>query len=231
MSFYHDGSRSLQDRFDGRQLADSLDRNRRHSVFTNDDRKFIENASFFFLATTSGNVVDCSFKGGIPGFIRITGSNSLAFPDYDGNSMYRSLGNILENENVGLLFLNFDGGKERMRINGTAKLNHDEERLREFDGAKLVVDVTATNIFPNCPRYIPQLQNLVISDHAPNRAIYRPKQSGNLEIMLNHTCPDLKERGFLMKITSWFLIEAGSQTRLGHPQCFLRPFFLLANTV
>ena len=167
MSFYHDGSRSLQDRFDGRQLADSLDRNRRHSVFTNDDRKFIENASFFFLATTSGKVVDCSFKGGIPGFIKITGSNSLAFPDYDGNSMYRSLGNILENENVGLLFLNFDGGKERMRINGTAKLNHDEERLREFDGAKLIVDITATNIFPNCPRYIPQLQNLVISDHAP----------------------------------------------------------------
>ena len=167
MSFYHDGSRRLQDRFDGRQLADSLDRNRRHSVFSTDDRKFIENASFFFLATTSGKVVDCSFKGGIPGFIKITGSNSLAFPDYDGNSMYRSLGNILENENVGLLFLNFDGGKERMRINGTAKLNHDEERLREFDGAKLIVDITATNIFPNCPRYIPQLQNLVISDHAP----------------------------------------------------------------
>ena len=67
MSFYHDGSRSLQDRFDGRQLADSLDRNRRHSVFSTDDRKFIENASFFFLATTSGKVVDCSFKGGIPG--------------------------------------------------------------------------------------------------------------------------------------------------------------------
>ena len=54
-----------------------------------------------------------------------------------------------------------------MRINGTAKLNQDEERLREFDGAKLIVDITATNIFPNCPRYIPQLQNLVISDHAP----------------------------------------------------------------
>ena len=167
MSFYHDGSRSLQDRFDGRRLADSLEKNRRHSNFSVEDCKFIENASFFFLATTSGKTVDCSFKGGLPGFVKVTGVNSLSFPDYDGNSMYRSLGNILQNENVGLLFLNFDGGKERMRINGPAKLDYDAERLKEFVGAKLIVDITAVNIFPNCPRYIPQLENLEISDHVP----------------------------------------------------------------
>ena len=167
MSFYHDGSRSLQDRFDGRRLADSLEKNRRHSNFSVEDCEFIENASFFFLATTSGKTVDCSFKGGLPGFVKVTGVNSLSFPDYDGNSMYRSLGNILQNENVGLLFLNFDGGKERMRINGTAKLDYDAERLKEFVGAKLIVDITAVNIFPNCPRYIPQLENLEISDHVP----------------------------------------------------------------
>ena len=168
MSFYHDGSRSLQDRFDGRRLADSLEKNRRHSNFSVEDCEFIENASFFFLATTSGRTVDCSFKGGLPGFVKVTGANSLSFPDYDGNSMYRSLGNILQNENVGLLFLNFDGGKERMRINGTAKLDYDAERLKEFVGAKLIVDITAVNIFPNCPRYIPQLENLEISDHVPS---------------------------------------------------------------
>ena len=167
MSFYHDGSRSLQDRFDGRRLADSLEKNRRHSNFSVEDCEFIDNASFFFLATTSGRTVDCSFKGGLPGFVKVTGANSLSFPDYDGNSMYRSLGNILQNENVGLLFLNFDGGKERMRINGTAKLDYDAERLKEFDGAKLIVDITAVNIFPNCPRYIPQLENIEISDHVP----------------------------------------------------------------
>ena len=167
MSFYHDGSRSLQDRFDGRRLADSLEKNRRHSNFSVEDCEFIDNASFFFLATTSGKTVDCSFKGGLPGFVKVTGVNSLSFPDYDGNSMYRSLGNILQNENVGLLFLNFDGGKERMRINGTAKLDYDAERLKEFVGAKLIVDITAVNIFPNCPRYIPQLENLEISDHVP----------------------------------------------------------------
>ena len=167
MSFYHDGSRSLQDRFDGRRLADSLEKNRRHNNFSVEDREFIENASFFFLATTSGKTVDCSFKGGLPGFVKVTGANSLSFPDYDGNSMYRSLGNILQNENVGLLFLNFDGGKERMRINGTAKLDYDAQRLKEFDGAKLIVDITAVNIFPNCPRYIPRLENIEISDHVP----------------------------------------------------------------
>ena len=123
MTFYNEGSRKLQDLFDGRRLADSLESNRRHDVFTSDDRKIIKSASFFFLATSSDDNVDCSFKGGAPGFIEITGPNSLSYPDYDGNSMYRSLGNIIKNENVGLLFINFNGSQERIRINGHATLN------------------------------------------------------------------------------------------------------------
>ena len=48
--------------------------------------------------------VDCSFKGGAPGFVRVIGDNVVAWPDYDGNRMYRSLGNIVRNARVGLLF-------------------------------------------------------------------------------------------------------------------------------
>lgn len=175
MSFYHEGNRELQDRFDGRNLANSLEKNRKHHVFTSSDCKLIEEASFFFLATTSGEVVDCSFKGGVPGFIKITGPNSFSFPDYDGNSMYRSLGNILVNNNVGLLFINFNSSAERMRINGVASIDYDNERLKEFEGAKLIVDVVATNIFPNCPRYVPEVQNLKISDHVPRSGHIPPE--------------------------------------------------------
>jgi hypothetical protein len=119
--------------------------------------------------------VDCSFKGGVPGFIKITGPDSFSFPDYDGNSMYRSLGNILVNNNVGLLFINFNSSAERMRINGVASIDYDIERLKEFEGAKLIVDVVATNIFPNCPRYIPEVQNLKISDHVPQAGHIPPE--------------------------------------------------------
>jgi hypothetical protein len=175
MTFYNEGSRKLQDLFDGRRLADSLELNRRHDVFTCNDRKLIESAPFFFLATSSADNVDCSFKGGAPGFIKITGPNSFSYPDYDGNSMYRSLGNIIKNKNVGLLFINFNGSQERMRINGHAILNYEAKRIKEFEGAKLIIDITAINIFPNCPRYIPELNELKISEDVPRS---------------NHTPPD-----------------------------------------
>lgn len=167
MDMFHEGNRELQDRFDGRRLADSLEKNRRHDTFTEADTAFIEGAPFFFLATAHGETVDCSFKGGIPGFVRVTGPNTLAFPDYDGNSMYKSLGNILQGRNVGLLFIKFDGTGERMRVNGDAVIDQDPERLAGFEGAKMIVDVTARHIFPNCPRYIPAMQGLEISPNVP----------------------------------------------------------------
>ena len=173
MDMFHEGNRELQDRFDGRRLADSLERNRRHATFTEADRAFIGSAPFFFLATAHGETVDCSFKGGMPGFVRVTGENTLAFPDYDGNSMYKSLGNILRGGNVGLLFIRFDGSGERMRINGQASLDEDPERLSSFEGAKMIVDVTARHIFPNCPRYIPAMDGVDISPHVP-RAGHEP---------------------------------------------------------
>jgi uncharacterized protein len=167
MDMFHEGNRALQDRFDGRRLADSLERNRRHEVFSEADIALVESAPFFFLATAHGETVDCSFKGGMPGFVRITGPNTLSFPDYDGNSMYKSLGNILEGGNIGMLFIRFDGTGERMRINGTAVLDENPVRLAEFDGAKIIVDVTARHIFPNCPRYIPTMEEGGVSPHAP----------------------------------------------------------------
>jgi predicted pyridoxine 5'-phosphate oxidase superfamily flavin-nucleotide-binding protein len=103
MSMYHDGQRQLQDRYSGRAVADRLEQHRLHRTFTDDDRAFIETAPFFFLATAWQDSVDCSMKGGMPGFVRVTAPNEIAWPDYDGNRMYRSLGNILKNPAVGLL--------------------------------------------------------------------------------------------------------------------------------
>jgi uncharacterized protein len=88
---YHEGNRRLQDQFDSRRISDRLEEFTR-TQFTHDDQAFIESAPYFFLATADAEGrPDCSFKGGLPGFVAITGPSELAFPDYDGNGMFKSL--------------------------------------------------------------------------------------------------------------------------------------------
>ena len=106
---YHDGSRRLQDRFETRRLADRLVEKVAHGEFTDADRAFIESRPMFFLATADAEGrPDCSYKGGRPGFVRVVDAETLAFPSYDGNGMFKSLGNILVNPQVGLLFIDFE---------------------------------------------------------------------------------------------------------------------------
>src|SRR5262245_58818144 len=110
-AMYHEGSRQLQDRFDSRRIADRRKKVTVHTTFDDDDRAFIGKAAQFFLATADAEGrPDCSYKGGMPGFVRILDVVTLAFPDYDGNGMFRSLGNIVVNPNVGLLFIDFQEG-------------------------------------------------------------------------------------------------------------------------
>ena len=158
---------SLQDRFDGRRVADALAAHRRRYDFWDDDRKMIEQASFFFIATSFGEHVDCSMRSGAPGFIHITGPGTLEFPEYDGNSMYRTLGNISRNPNVGLLFVKFDGQSYRIRINGNATILDDPKTLARHHAAKLVVRVQC-ELFSNCPRAVHDIPNDRLSVHVPS---------------------------------------------------------------
>lgn len=164
---YHQGNRSLQDQFDSRRIADRLESFAR-TEFTADDKAFIESMPYFFLATADAEGrPDCSFKGGMPGFVRVTGPNELAFPDYDGNGMFKSLGNILDNSGVGALFIAMHGRPRRLRVNGTATVSRDDPLLAETVGAQLIVRVAARAIFPNCPRYIPTMQLTEPSIYTP----------------------------------------------------------------
>jgi len=174
--FYHEGNRQLQDDFGSRALADRLDERLNRTEFTDDDRAFIVSLPYFFLATAdSKGRPDCSFKGGMPGFVQVTGPNELAFPDYDGNGMFRSLGNILTNDNVGLLFVAMHGKPQRLRVNGTATVSNDDSLLASIVGAQLIVRVRAIAIFPNCPRYIPALELDEPSAYAPRAGADPPE--------------------------------------------------------
>jgi predicted pyridoxine 5'-phosphate oxidase superfamily flavin-nucleotide-binding protein len=166
-SMYHEGQRALQERFDGRRVADALEKHRRLEVFNKRMISMIESATFFFLATAHGESVDCSFKGGPRGFVRVTGPTTLEWPDFDGNSMYRSLGNIMKSPSVGLLFMKFGKSPARFRVNGKAKILYEHPRLYDYPGAKMMIHLDANEIFPNCPRYIPDLEHGKASPYVP----------------------------------------------------------------
>lgn len=165
---YHAGQRALQDHFGSRALADRLDENLRRERFNEADKTFVEASPFFFLATSDADgQPDCSFKGGEPGFVQIVSPDLLVWPDYDGNGMFRSLGNIQVNPKVGLLFLRIGERPGRLRVNGTATLVFDHSALEAFPGAQVLIRLTPTDIFPNCPRYIPRLDLIEPAVHTP----------------------------------------------------------------
>ena len=170
---YHDGMRRLQDVRETRALADRLAQVTWRAAFTAEDRAFIEASPMVFAATADAQGrPDCSYKGGLPGFVRVLDDRTLAIPDYDGNGMYRSWGNLLVNPQVGLLFLDFEQPR-RLRVNGRARVVIDDPLLAECAGAVFIVRVEAEAIFPNCPRYIHRLQLVEHSVYAP-RPDYEP---------------------------------------------------------
>jgi uncharacterized protein len=167
---YHDGSRRLQERFDTRRLADRLDeRFVQRAVIGADDRAFIERMDMFFLATADAEGrPQCSYKGGDPGFVRVLDEHTLAFPNYDGNGMYLSMGNLLVNPHVGMLFIDFTAAQpSRLRVNGVATVAEHDELVTTWPGAQFVVRVAAAQVFPNCPRYIHRMELVERSRFVP----------------------------------------------------------------
>ena len=153
-SGFHDGSRELQDRFDTWALADRIDGLLVSDTISEGDRTFIEARDMFFLATADAEGrPTCSYKGGEPGFVHVLDEHTLAFPNYDGNGMYLSTGNVLRNPHVGMLFLDLEKG-HRMRLEGEASIDLADPLRSEWPEAQFVVRVRARAVYPNCPRYI-----------------------------------------------------------------------------
>ena len=164
---YHEGMRRLQDIRETRPIADRLQEVTMRAAFTAEDRAFITSRSMMFVATADAQGrPECSYKGGLPGFVQVLDDRTLAFPDYDGNGMYRSWGNVLVNPAVGLLFLDFEAPR-RLRVNGSAQVAADDPLIAAFPGAVFIVRVTASMIFPNCPRYLHKMQLVEYSAYAP----------------------------------------------------------------
>ena len=168
---FNSGSRSIQDRFDTQALSDRIDALLVSETISEHDRRFIEDRDMFFLATADAEGrPTCSYKGGEPGFVRVLDPYTVAFPNYDGNGMYLSTGNVLVNPAVGLLFIDFERG-HRMRLDGTASIDFDDPLRDDYPEAQFVVRVRARAVYPNCPRYIHRYQLVRRSRFVPARRL------------------------------------------------------------
>lgn len=171
---YTESQRELQDRFDSRRLADRIEERLVAAELDDRDREFVERQPMFFLATVDADgFPNCSFKGGEPGFVRVLDPHTLAFPDYDGNGMFLSLGNARSTRHVGLLFVDFQR-PGRLRVNGEASLDLSDPLLGTFPGAKMIVRVKVREVFPNCSRYIPRMEIVEPSKFVPKEGEQAP---------------------------------------------------------
>ena len=171
---YHEGSRRLQQRFDTVRLADRIEERLVRDTIAEDDRAFIESVDMFFLATADASGrPQCSYKGGDPGFVTVVDERTIAFPSWDGNGMYLSAGNVLVNPHVGLLFIDFER-RSRLRLNGVASIDDSDPLLAAYPETQLVVRVRATEVFPNCRRYIHEYRLVERSRFTPHEGTCTP---------------------------------------------------------
>ena len=188
---YHEGNRELQDRFQTKALADRLAQRAKDTVGA-EEKDFIQGADMFFLATCDHRgLPTCSYKGGDPGFVQVVDPKTLAFPNYDGNGKYQSMGNLLKNPYVGMLFVDFDG-QQRLRIQGTARIQDHDELLSSYPEAEFIVRVDVTEVYKNCPRYIHKYRLVERSQFVPRPGRETPEPDWKRSVELRELLPDHK---------------------------------------
>jgi len=175
--FYTDSQRRLQIEFDTIDLAERI----KDTAVTEDlselQEAFINSRNMFYLSTVDElGYPSCSYKGGNIGFVRAIDSKTIVFPSYDGNGMFMSTGNIQAMSKIGLLFIDFQT-PQRLRVRGEAKCIKDGPILDSYPGADLVVELTISNVWVNCPRYIHQMD-------LGNESPYTPAQDGKFPLAL-----------------------------------------------
>ncbi len=164
---YGDQHRALQDQFQTRRMADRIEQTIVSDQLSEQGKAFIASRDMFFLSTVDHHGrPTVSYKGGDPGFMKVLDDRTLAFPSYDGNGMFFSMGNIAGNAQVGLLLIDFEQ-PFRMRIQGTASVRSDDPLLAEYREADLIVRVAVSQTWINCPRYIHKYRKEAPSRYVP----------------------------------------------------------------
>ena len=164
---YFDEHIALQNEFGTRKLADMLDTKWAHRALTPEEQAFVASRDMFFLATVDKEGrPTVSYKGGPVGLVKVVDDHTLAFPGFDGNGMFYSMGNIVGQGHVGLLFIDFET-PHRFRVQGRATFERDDPLMGAWKEAKYIVRVTCDRVSVNCPRYVHKYQRVGQSKYVP----------------------------------------------------------------
>ena len=178
---FHDGNLQLQERFGTRRLAERIAQ-RASERLSPEQRRFIERADMFFIATCDHRgLPTCSYKGGDPGFVTVVDDGCIAFPNYDGNGKYQSMGNLLKNPNAGLLFIDFIE-QARLRLQGVVSIDEQDALMRQYPGAQFIARVAITEVYSNCARYIHKYELIERSQYVPRQGVRTPTPEWKREL-------------------------------------------------
>ncbi|MGI5404609.1 pyridoxamine 5'-phosphate oxidase family protein [Streptomyces sp. CA-135486] len=163
------GERMMQKQFGtSDRAADFYDR-QMHDFLTPSMREFIARQTMVFLATADAHgACDSTFRAGPPGFVTVLDDRTLTYPEYRGNGVLASVGNITENPRLGLLFMDFTRDHIGLHINGSAQLRTDDEQRAGYphlpsDAApgrqpQLWIHVSVDEAYVHCSKHIPHLE-------------------------------------------------------------------------
>ncbi|MFO1318161.1 MAG: pyridoxamine 5'-phosphate oxidase family protein [Burkholderiales bacterium] len=206
---YGENHRQLQDRNDTRRLADKIEQIAVQPTINDMDKAFIESRDMFFLSSVDHQGrPTVSYKGGDPGFVRVPDPGTIVFPLYDGNGMFFSAGNIVGNQQVGLLFIDFVK-PQRVRVQGVATVSADDPLMREFHEAQMIVRVAVTEAWPNCPRYVHRFEKVQASRYVPRAQCETPLAGWKRMDLIQDDLPKsdqgrAEKAGGLLTIEEWF---------------------------
>jgi len=176
-AFYTPAQAEMQKRFGTEKLAETVLNAIVSDGVEGPSADFIESRDFFFLSTVDGEGrPTVSYKGGPPGVCHVVDAQTLVFPAYDGNGMFKSMGNAAETGKVGLLFIDFET-PNRVRVQGSVALSEDDPEMARYPGAKMIARVAVESCFLNCARYIHKHARVEASPYVPDAKGAQPHPS------------------------------------------------------
>tara|TARA_R110002050_G_scaffold269917_2_gene412556 strand:+ start:97410 stop:98075 length:666 start_codon:yes stop_codon:yes gene_type:complete len=215
---YNDQHRELQDQFNSRELADRIEDIAVATEIADDAKGFIESRDMFFLSTVDdAGRPTVSYKGGEAGnFVHVIDSTTIAFPSFDGNGMYYSMGNINGSAEIGMLFIDFEK-PHRIRVQGKATVSANDPLLSLWKEAELVVRVTVSELWQNCPRYIHRYQKIKDSRYLPKAECETPVATWKRtepvqDVLREHELKQVDDAGGAIPIEEWIgYIQSGDE--------------------
>ena len=166
--FFTASQKQLQHKFNSVALANRIADATVRANISDEQASFIHARNCFYLATVDeAGFPSSSYKGGDAGFVRAINPTTLVFPNYDGNGMFLSIGNIEAQAKVGLLFIDHQT-PQRIRLKGTARCIDSGPLMDSYPGANLVVELAVQYVWVNCPRYVHRMQLIEQSPYIPD---------------------------------------------------------------